>query len=112
MTAQHVEHIEPGSRSLNEEADVRFTAAGKPLALRWRGSIWQVHGDPLHWTSSQSWWEPNPAGSRGQGSVMTLEYWRFEGQTGPASPLLVFDICSDPRWSGWRLVRVTNLAVY
>jgi hypothetical protein len=45
----------------------------------------------------------------GQGSIMTMQYWRFRAQTGPASPILVFDICSDPRWDGWRLVRVTNL---
>ena len=25
-------------------------------------------------------------------------------QTGPASPILVFDVCSDPRWDGWPAV--------
>ncbi|WP_309070252.1 DUF6504 family protein [Arthrobacter sp.] len=109
MTAQHIEEVQPGSRSLNEEADVRFTSRGAPLALRWRASIWQVLGEPMHWTSSRSWWEPGQAGKMGQGSVMTLQYWRFRAQTGPASPILVFDICSDPRWEGWRLVRITNL---
>lgn len=111
MTAQQaeVEGVQPGSRSINEEADVRFDPLGGPLALRWRARIWQVVGEPQHWTSSRSWWEPDPSGIAGQGSVMTLAYWRFRAQTGPASPILVFDVCSDPRWEGWRLVRVTNM---
>lgn len=109
MTAQHIDEVQQGSRSLNEEADVRFTSRGEPLALRWRAGIWQVLGDPMHWTSSRSWWEPDPSGIRGQGSIMTQQYWRFRAQTGPASPILVFDICRDPRWDGWRLVRVTHL---
>lgn len=111
MTAQ-TDEIDPESRTLNEEADLRFNSRNEPLALKWRGSIWQVVGESLNWSSSRSWWEPDPAGIMGQGSVMTMRYWRFKGQTGPASPILVFDVCSDPRWEGWRLIRVTNLAAH
>jgi hypothetical protein len=39
---------------LDEPAAVRFLPSGTPLALRWRGSIWQVIGEPLAWSSSDT----------------------------------------------------------
>lgn len=88
----------PDRQTLDEPAAVRFTGTGTPLALRWRGSIWQVIGEPIQWSSSISWLEPDS----------TTRSWRFRAQTGPASPVLEFEISTDPRWQGWRLHRVAG----
>ena len=86
------------------------------MALRWRGSIWQVIGEPVAWSSSSSWWEPStPAldNSLGwQGSMLTTRFWRFQVQTGPASPVLEFDMSKDTRWEDWRLRRVAGTTGY
>jgi hypothetical protein len=39
----------------------------------------------------------------GQGSLVTTRFWRFQVQTGPASPVLEFDMSADPRCEDWRL---------
>ncbi|TDK25839.1 hypothetical protein E2F48_11490 [Arthrobacter crusticola] len=95
-------------QTLDEPAAMRFTSAGTPLALRWRGSIWQVIGEPIQWSSSNNWWEPDSTARGGHGSVITTRSWRFRAQTGPASPVLEFDISADSRWQDWRLHRVTG----
>jgi hypothetical protein len=95
---------------MDEPAAVRFTISGTPLALRWRGRIWQVMGEPVQWSSSSSWWEPDATALGGRGSVVTTRSWRFQAQTGLASPVLEFDISADPRWQGWRLCRVAGVA--
>jgi hypothetical protein len=118
---------------LDEPAVVRFLPSGTPLALRWRGSIWQVIGEPLAWSSSDTWREPvttPPAtdnthsslgslgsvdgrgGPGGLGSVVRTRFWRFQAQTGPASPVLEFDMNADARWEDWRLRRVTTIDGY
>ncbi|MBG6218199.1 hypothetical protein IWX75_002678 [Arthrobacter sp. CAN_A6] len=35
-----------GGLVLDEPAAIRFLPSGTPLALRWRGSIWQIIGNP------------------------------------------------------------------
>jgi hypothetical protein len=94
---------------LDEVADVRFLPSGLPLALRWRGSLWQVIGEPVSWSSSSSWWEPSTTPLGGFGSILTTRFWRFQTQTGPASPVLEFDMSADPRWQDWRLRRVAGV---
>ncbi|MEG9250125.1 hypothetical protein V6S67_18700 [Arthrobacter sp. Soc17.1.1.1] len=124
---------------LDEPAAVRFLPSGTPLALRWRGSIWQVIGEPLAWSSSDTWPESDTtppgtdnsharqtrhgsvgsvgghntlSGLSGLGSVVTTRFWRFRAQTGPASPVLEFDMNADARWEDWRLRRVTTIDGY
>ncbi len=95
--------------ALDETADVRFLPSGLPLALRWRGCLWQVIGELVSWSSSSSWWEPatTPPGAPGeldgQGRMLITRPWRFQAQTGLASPVLEFDMSADPRWQNWRL---------
>ncbi len=122
--------------ALDEPAAVRFLPSGTPLALRWRGRIWQVIGEPLAWSSSDTWPEPvttppgtdnthsshgdlgslgrvDGRGGRGSlGSVVRTRFWRFRAQTGPASPVLEFDMTADARWEDWRLRRVTTIDGY
>jgi hypothetical protein len=115
---------------LDEPAAVRFLPSGTPLALRWRGSIWQVIGEPLAWSSSDTWRERDTTppgtdnthsshgrlgsvdGRGGRSSVVTTRFWRFRAQTGPASPVLEFDMTADARWEDWRLRRVTTIDGY
>ncbi len=112
--------------ALDEPAAVRFLPSGTPLALRWRGSIWQVIGAPTQWSISDSRQERgttalgNPHGSHlgrhdgqgSRGSTGMTRFWRFQAQTGPASPVLEFDMSADPRRPDWRLRRVTTVDGY
>ncbi|MFC3300504.1 hypothetical protein FJV46_08430 [Arthrobacter agilis] len=95
-------------RTLDEPAAVRFAPSGRPLALRWHGSIWQVVGTPTALSDGapeapraprvRSTGRPTgPAGVSG---------WRFTAQTGPASPVLEFSLRSDAGPEAWRLVGV------
>ncbi|MBG6184897.1 hypothetical protein IWX65_002875 [Arthrobacter sp. CAN_A214] len=103
----------PGSDAawhvLDEPAVIRFLPSGTPLALRWRGSIWQIIGNPVSWSSSSSWWEPDTTALGGRESLIRTRFWRFQAQTGPASPVLEFDISANPRWQDWRLRRVAGV---
>ena len=101
-----------GWRVLDEPASIQFLPSGTPLALRWRGSLWQVIGEPLSWSSSRSWWEPGPTPRGGQGSIITTRFWRFHAQTSQVSPVLHFDISADPRWDHWRLRRISGVEGY
>ena len=105
MTAQSTE---TRLRTVNEPVDVRFNGSGTPLAMRWRGRIWQAVGEPVSWSSSRSWWEPGNTPVNGQGSLITRHAWRFQAQTGPVSPTLEFDISSDPHTDGWQLRRIAG----
>ncbi|BBE24093.1 hypothetical protein MN0502_29760 [Arthrobacter sp. MN05-02] len=107
MTAQTVGTSDGTPRPLDEPASVRFTPAGTPLALRWRGSIWQVVGEPVPWRASA---DRSVAASPAPGADgATPRSWRFRAQTGPASPVLDFAIGLDDRRGEWRLLRVGSV---
>ncbi|WP_247828215.1 hypothetical protein [Arthrobacter antioxidans] len=96
---------------LNETAAVQFLPSGLPLALRWRGGLWQVIGAPASWSSPSN--QPGPASTptplhEARGNAGT-RFWRFQAQTGPASPVLEFEMSADPRSTDWRLRRVTTV---
>lgn len=93
MAAQAVGAGDDALRALDEPAAVRFTPAAKPLALRWRGTIWQVVGEPVPEPLARARTAPPPA-------------WLFTAQTGPASPVLEFRIRFDARRDEWRLLGV------
>ena len=46
--------ITPEAPTLNAPVDVRFTAAGTPLAVRYDGRIWAVAAEPVHWFTGSS----------------------------------------------------------
>ena len=41
-------------KPLNVPVQVRFTAAGTPLAVRYDGRIWAVAAEPVHWFTGSS----------------------------------------------------------
>ena len=102
--------------ALDEIADVRFLPSGTPLALRWRGSVWQVIGEPLMWSSSGSWSNTDAAATAtppdGRGSTATTRFWRYRVQTSPSSPVLEFDMSTSQGQGNWRLRRVAGTTDY
>ncbi|WP_394253523.1 hypothetical protein [Arthrobacter pityocampae] len=105
-------HGEPGADLvLDEAAAVRFLPSGLPLALRWRGGLWQVIGAPASWSSPVNRpgpiSAPTPLSMPGGGAG--TRSWRFQAQTGPASPVLEFEMSADPGSTEWRLRRVTTV---
>lgn len=65
-------------RTLAVPVDVRFTAAGTPLAIRHDGRIWAVAADPLHWFTRDSWWDTRRSAPVGIGNVVDVEHWRVQ----------------------------------
>lgn len=57
-TTQRVPTFEAAWHVLDEPATIRFLPSGMPLALRWRGSIWQVIGEPVAWCVSSTLGRP------------------------------------------------------
>ena len=130
---------QPTWHVLDEPAAVRFLPSGTPLALRWRGSIWQVIGEPTAWSTTNAWPPPTPHSSPtpttaltpvgtspsttlgvppnahldaplgDSGSVVTTRFCRFQAQTRPASPVLEFDMSADRCAEDWRLRRVATV---
>ncbi|WP_104167524.1 hypothetical protein [Arthrobacter sp. SX1312] len=96
---------------LDETAAVRFLPSGLPLALRWRGGLWQVIGSPVSGFSPDN--RPGPASTptplyEARGTAGT-RFWRFQAQTGPASPVLEFEMSADTRSTDWQLRRVIGV---
>ncbi|MBG6226516.1 hypothetical protein IWX63_003115 [Arthrobacter sp. CAN_A2] len=96
---------------LDETAAVRFLPSGLPLALRWRGGLWQVIGTPASWPSpsNQPGLASAPPPLPESGGSAGTRFWRFQAQTGPASPVLEFEMSADPHSTNWRLRRVTTV---
>lgn len=99
---------EAGQRAVNEPVDLRFTPQGAPLAVRWRGRLWPVAADPVHWFSRRNWWESNlPDGLR-HGNVVDLEFWRLQVRATSTSPMRTLEVRKQPGWDGWHLVHVSD----
>ncbi|WP_247827604.1 hypothetical protein [Arthrobacter antioxidans] len=96
---------------LDEAAAVRFLPSGLPLALRWRGGLWQVIGTPTSWSTpnNRPGFVSAPTPLPMPGSSAGTRFWRFQAQTGPASPVLEFEMSADPRSTDWQLRRVTTV---
>ena len=97
-----------GKRTLNEPVDIRFTPQGVPLAVRWRGRLWPVAAEPLHWFSRWNWWESNLPAGPGQGNIVDIEFWRLQVRATSTSPLLTLEVRKHPGWDGWHLVHVSD----
>jgi hypothetical protein len=64
--------------SLDVPVDVRFTAAGAPLAIRYDGRVRAVATEPVHWFARDSWWETQRTAPVGVGNVVDIEHWRVQ----------------------------------
>lgn len=89
---------------LDAPVDVRFTAAGTPLAVRYDGRVWAVAAEPLHWFTRDSWWETQRTVPVGIGNVLDIEHWRIQVRLGAsASALRTFELRRDPQSQQWLL---------
>lgn len=98
-----------GTAVLNTAVDVRFTAAGMPLAVRYDGRVWSVAADPFHWFARNNWWESGQRAPRGGGDdLVSVEYWRVQVRLTSSSSLRTFTLRREPRASHWILESVTD----
>ncbi|KRE64414.1 hypothetical protein ASG79_15575 [Arthrobacter sp. Soil761] len=89
--------------------DVRFTAAGTPLAVRYDGRVWAVAAEPLHWFSRDSWWETRRTAAKGSGDLVSIEHWRVQVRLGAStSALRTFELRRAPLSDQWLLETVTD----
>ncbi len=89
-------------------ADVRFTAAGTPLAVRHEGRERAVAAEPVHWFTRDSWWETRRSVPVGVGNVVDIEHWRVQVCLGSSSPLRTFELRRDPLSEQWLLEAITD----
>lgn len=94
--------------ALNAPADVRFTPAGHPLAVRYNGRIWAVMADPVHWFARESWWDTRRTAAVGSGDVVSVEYWRVQVGLASNSALRTFTLRHDPLSSQWLLESIAD----
>ncbi len=96
-----------GWRPFDEPVTVTFGTgtSGPPLALRWRGSLWRVVGESLHWSTWRALpVEPRHPEDHAPTRGLRADFWRFRAQSNPVSPVLHFEV--RRAGSGWRLVRL------
>ncbi|WP_235509917.1 hypothetical protein [Arthrobacter sp. Soil761] len=95
--------------TLDAPVDVRFTAAGTPLAVRYDGRVWAVAAEPLHWFSRDSWWETRRTAAKGSGDLVSIEHWRVQVRLGAStSALRTFELRRAPLSDQWLLETVTD----
>lgn len=95
--------------SLDAPVDVRFTAAGTPLAVRYDGRVWAVAAEPLHWFTRNSWWQTQRTVPVGVGNVVDIEHWRVQVRLGTSSAALrTFELRRDPLAEQWLLESITD----
>ncbi|AUZ35000.1 hypothetical protein C3B78_11385 [Arthrobacter sp. PGP41] len=89
--------------------DVRFTATGTPLAVRYDGRVRAVAAEPLHWFSRDSWWETHPTVPVGLGNVVDIENWRVQVRLGAStSALRTFQLRRNPLSEQWLLESIAG----
>ncbi|WP_237563579.1 hypothetical protein [Arthrobacter sp. H-02-3] len=95
--------------SLHAPVDVRFTAAGIPLAVRYDGRVWAVAAEPLHWFTRDSWWQTQRTVPVGVGNVVDIEHWRVQVRLGTSSAALrTFELRRDPLAEQWLLESIAD----
>ena len=101
------------STATNETAlagvDVRFTAAGTPLAVRHEGRVWAVAAEPVHWFTRAAWWETRRSAPVGAGNLVDIEYWRLQVRLGSSmSALRTFTLRRNPLSTRWLLENISD----
>lgn len=94
--------------SLDVPVDVRFTATGTPLAVRFDGRVWAVAADPVHWFTRDAWWDTRRSVPVGIGNVVDIEHWRVQVRLSSASALRTFELRRDPLSEQWRLQSIDD----
>ncbi|MDI3213702.1 hypothetical protein [Arthrobacter sp. AL12] len=94
--------------TLDVEVNVRFTAAGTPLAVRHEGRIWAVAADPVHWFTRDAWWNTRRTAAVGSGDLVSIEYWQLQVRLGSNSALRTFTLRREPLSTQWLLESISD----
>ncbi|HET7140310.1 MAG TPA: hypothetical protein VFI36_09130 [Arthrobacter sp.] len=94
--------------TLDAPVDVRFTAAGTPLAVRHEGRPWAVAADPVHWFTRDSWWETRDSVPAGIGNVVDIEHWRVQVKLSSNSVPRTFELRLDPLSEQWLVASIDD----
>jgi hypothetical protein len=106
MTAAVQEPAAHGTQG--EPVQVRFTAAGVPPAVRWRGRAWPVAAEPFHWFDRFNWWESGLGAAPGRGNLVDIECWRLQVRVTSTSPLRTFELRRYPGREDWQLAGISD----
>lgn len=94
--------------ALEAAVDVRFTPAGRPLAVRHEGQIWAVSADPVHWFKRDVHNDMKRAATFETHDMKSVEYWRVQVGLASNSALRTFTLRRDPRSSQWLLEAIAD----
>jgi hypothetical protein len=93
--------------TLDAPVDVRFTAAGTPLAIRYDGRVWAVAAEPMHWFTRDSWWETRRSAPVGVGNIVDIEVRRVQVKLSANSALRTFLLRREPVAIQWLLESIS-----
>ena len=97
-------------KPLNVPVQVRFTATGTPLAVRYDGRIWAVAADPVHWFTRCDWWNTAKRAPVGVGNLVDIENWRVQVRLSSTSALRTFELRRDPLSDQWLLAAISDVS--
>ncbi|WP_319641376.1 hypothetical protein [Paenarthrobacter ureafaciens] len=96
-------------RELGSPAQLRFTAAGAPLAVRFDGQVWPVAAEPVHWFTRWDWWNQKVSAAVGVGDLVSVEHWRLQVRGGSSSALRTVHVRRNPQETEWHVVAISDV---
>lgn len=96
-------------RPLNVPVQVRFTAKGIPLAVRYDDQIWAVAAEPVHWFTRSDWWNTAQRAPVGIENLVDIENWRVQVRLTSTSALRTFELRRDPLSDQWLLAAISDV---
>jgi hypothetical protein len=94
--------------TLDAPVDVRFTATGTPLAVRYDGRIWAVAAEPVRWFTRADWWNTAKRAPVGCGDLVSIEHWQVQVRLTSTSALRTFELRRDPLSEQWLLAAIMD----
>ena len=96
-------------KPLDAPVQVRFTAKGIPLAVRYDGRIWAVAAEPVRWFTRADWWKTAKRAPVGCGDLVSVEHWQVQVKLGGSdSPLRTFELRREPLSEQWLLEAIND----
>lgn len=96
-------------QELGISAELRFTAAGQPLAVRFDGRVWPVAAEPVHWFTRWDWWNQKVSAAVGVGDLVSVEHWRLQVRGGSSAALRTVHVRRNPLETQWQVVTVSDV---
>lgn len=90
-------------------AELRFTAAGVPLAVRFDGRVWPVAAEPVHWFTRWDWWNQKVSAAVGVGDLVSVEHWQLQVHGSSSDTLRTVHVRRNPQETQWHVVAVSDV---